>query len=420
MCEFCSMNSMTSLAQDPWIKSIKPQHRPIANVLAFALLPLSGFATDIYLPSLPGMATDLQVNGIQVQFTITIFLISYGISQLFIGSILDSYGRYNTGLASLIVFALSSIAIATTHSIHTIYWMRIVQGITVGFVVAGKRAFFVDLYTGDKLKNYLGLFSIIWSTGPIIAPFVGGYLQTLLGWRANFYFLAVLGGGLALLEFFFSGETLPRRTPFQLKRVINIYKGMLTTVPFVLGLAMLGLSYAMVMVCNMTAPFIIEHHLGYDAVTTGYCSLILGFAWMVGGFISKATIRYPFFRKLAVNIGLQAALVLLMLLCMQWVDNLYALVGFAFAVHVGAGYTFNNYMTFSMTRFPQNAGIASGLTGGFNFLLVSALSYLIISGFPAQDGRNLGWSYLVLSVLVTGVFLLAKSGNGKHGKPLVH
>jgi MFS family permease len=402
------MNPTTTLAPGPWNKSIKPQHRNISNLLAFALLPLSGFATDIYLPSLPGMATDMQVSGIQIQFTITIFLISYGLSQLFIGSILDSYGRYNTGLASLLVFTLASLVIATAHSLQLIYWMRVVQGITVGFVVAGKRAFFVDLYTGDKLKNYLGLFSIIWSTGPIIAPFVGGYLQTLFGWRANFYFLAALGGGLALLEFMFSGETLPQRTAFRIKRVLNIYKDMLTNLPFVLGIALMGLSYAMVMVCNMTAPFIIEHHLRFDAVTTGYCSLILGFAWMVGGFISKAMIKAPFFRKLAINIAVQALLVLLMLLVMQWVDNLYALVGFAFAVHVGAGFTFNNYMTFSMTRFPQNAGIASGLTGGINFLMVSALSYVIISSIPAHDGHNLGLSYGVLSGLAILVFVLAR------------
>ncbi len=396
---------------------IHPKHRGISNLLAFALLPLSGFATDVYLPSLPGMATDLQVSGIQVQFTITIFLVSYGISQLFIGSILDSYGRYRTGLVSLFVFALVSLVAATTHSIYMIYAMRVVQGITVGAVVAGKRAFFVDLYTGDKLKSYLGLFSIIWSTGPIIAPFVGGYLQTLFGWRANFYFLTGLGAGLGILEYFFSGETLPQRTPFRIKRVVNIYKDMLTTLPFVLGITMLGLSYAMVMVCNMTAPFIIEHHLQFNAVTTGYCSLILGFAWMVGGFISKATIRHPFFRKLTVNTALQLFFVLAMLLCMQYADNLYALVGFAFMVHVGAGYTFNNYMTFSMTRFPQNAGIASGLTGGLTFLMVSGLSYSIANLFPAQDGRNLGLSYLLLVVMVIVVLFLAKRISQEARKP---
>jgi MFS family permease len=406
--EFCKMKATRSTAWVQPAKGIQPKYQSISNFLAFALLPLSGFATDIYLPSLPGMAADLQVSGIQVQFTITIFLISYGISQLFIGSILDSYGRYRTGLVSLWIFAGASLLIATSQSIYLIYALRVVQGITVGAVVAGKRAFFVDLYTGDKLKNYLGLFSIIWSTGPIVAPFVGGYLQTLFGWQANFYFLAVLGVVFGLMEWIFSGETLPQRTPFRLKRVINIYSTMLTNAPFILGIMMLGLSYAMVMTCNLTAPFIIEHHLQFNAVTTGYCSLVLGFAWMVGGFISKATIKYPFFRKLAVNSGLQLLAVGLMLFSFQFADNLYSLVGFAFAVHVGAGFAFNNYMTFSMTRFPQNAGIASGLTGGLTFLMVSGLSYLIVNLFPARDGWNLGLSYALLVVLAIGVLLMAK------------
>ena len=399
-------------------KRIKDSHRGIANILAFALLPLSGFATDIYLPSLPGMAAALHVSSIQVQFTITLFLLSYGLSQLFIGSILDSYGRYHIGLVSLLIFALASVAIAQTHNIYVIYLMRIVHGITVGAVVAGKRAFFVDLYTGHRLKNYLSLFSIIWSTGPIVAPFVGGYLQTIFGWEANFYFLAALGGGLAVLEFIFGGETLPQSTPFRLKQVVNIYAGMLKTASFILGIALLGLSYAMVMVYNMTGPFIIEHHLQLSAVTAGYCSLFLGAAWMAGGFISKATIRHPFFRKLAVNTSLQVLFVLAMLACLRLADNLGLLVAFAFIIHVCAGYTFNNYMTFCMTRFPNNAGIASGLTGGLTFLIVSGLSYGIVNILPARDGHHLGYSYLVLAILTVLVLLLASRRGVQESKKL--
>lgn len=379
--------------------NINPRFRPVANLLSLALLPLSGFATDIYVPSLPGMAAAMHVSNLQIQFTITLFLISYGVSQLFIGSILDSYGRYRIGLASLVLFALASLIIAVTHSITVIYLMRVIQGITVGAAIAGKRAYFVDIFTGDKLKHYLSLFSIIWSTGPIVAPFVGGWLQTLFGWEANFYLLAILAAVFALLEFLFSGETLPRPAPFQLKHVVNVYGTMLKTGPFILGISLLGLAYSMVMVYNMTGAFIIEHHLGMSVVTAGYCSLILGSAWMVGGFISKAMIRKSFFGKLAVNNGLQLLLALLMLAAVRQTDNLYVLVVFAFLIHVGAGFTFNNYMTFCLTRFPQNAGVASGLTGGLTFVIVSALSYGIVKVLPARDGIHLGVSYLLLILL---------------------
>ena len=95
------------------VKRIREEYQFTATILAFALIPLSGFAVDIYLPSMPQMGQSLHASSIQVQSTITIFLVSYGISQLFIGSLLDSFGRYHIGLWALIVFAISCLVIAT-------------------------------------------------------------------------------------------------------------------------------------------------------------------------------------------------------------------------------------------------------------------------------------------------------------------
>src|SRR3954465_13898857 len=80
---------------------LKEKNQRISTLLAFALLPLSGFATDIYIPSLPSMGADMHISAIQVQLTLTVFLITYGTSQLFIGSILDSFGRYRMSLIAL-------------------------------------------------------------------------------------------------------------------------------------------------------------------------------------------------------------------------------------------------------------------------------------------------------------------------------
>jgi MFS family permease len=129
---------------------MKLKYPRMATSTAFALIPLSGFVTDMYIPSMPGMAAALHASTIQVQLTLTFFLISYGVFQLFVGTLLDSYGRYKLSLISLVLLALSNIAIAVTHHIYLIYAMRVVQGITVSFIVVGKRAFFSDVYTGDK------------------------------------------------------------------------------------------------------------------------------------------------------------------------------------------------------------------------------------------------------------------------------
>lgn len=88
-----------------------------------------------------------------------------------------------------------------------------------------------------------------------------------------------------------------------------------------------------------------------------------------------------------------------MILSLNFISNLYSLIFFAFIIHVGAGYTFNNYFTFCLSKFPKNAGIAGGLTGGFTYVIVSFLSYGIVSIVPAQDERNLSYSYLILILL---------------------
>jgi len=59
-------------------------------LLAFILIPRGGLTTDIYIPSLPAMAVDLGVSMQQVQFSLLLFMVSSGLRQLFIGSILDS------------------------------------------------------------------------------------------------------------------------------------------------------------------------------------------------------------------------------------------------------------------------------------------------------------------------------------------
>jgi MFS family permease len=392
---------MLTTSAIPATSQLKNQR--ISTVLAFALLPLSGFATDIYIPSLPSMGADMHISSIQVQLTLTVFLISYGTSQLFLGSILDSYGRYKFSMCALWVFILASVVIAITKNIYIIYAMRIIHGITVAMIVVAKRAYFVDVYEGDRLKHYLSMFTIIWSAGPIVAPFLGGYFQTTFGWQSNFYFLAAIAFVIAVLEMIYSGETIRHRTEFHLKKIAGLYVEMIKTTTFSLGILMLSFAYSMVIMYNMTGPFIIEHHFNFTPIVAGYCSLILGFAWMVGGFIGRTLIRRPFFGKLFINILLQLLSVVLMIVSINFVSNIYAMVFFAFIIHVGAGFTYNNYFTYCLARFPKNAAMSGGLTGGMVYVILSLLTYIVVAVIPAKDEYNLSYSYLVfvlLSVIV--------------------
>ncbi|QNK64202.1 MFS transporter [Pedobacter sp. PAMC26386] len=390
------------------MRIIEKDHDGIGTILAFVLIPLSGFATDIYLPSLPAMARHLHASNAEVQLTIVFFLISYGLSQLFIGSLLDSFGRFRITIAALLLFSIASFTIANAHSVYIIYLMRIIHGITVAAIVVGKRAYFVDIFSGEKLKHYTSLFSIVWSSAPIIAPFFGGYLQTAFGWESNFYLIGYFALVMLILELIFGGESLKVYQKFHFKSIIQVYGNMLKTLSFSLGLIMLGLSNAMFMVYGMSGPFIIEHTFHDSAITTGYCSLSLGVALLLGGFLGKAMISYPFFKKIAIAIGIQAVLTAVMIFIPVAYTSLITMMTFAFGIHFIAGFVFNNYFSYCLSLFPKNAGIASGVTGGAVYVITSIMSYGIVSLIPAKSQASLGLSYMILVILCVLTFAFIK------------
>ncbi|HEY0656359.1 MAG TPA: MFS transporter [Chryseosolibacter sp.] len=387
------------------MKKLDPKHTAISTILAFALIPLSGFATDIYLPSFPTMAKFFGTSQADVQLTLVVFIVSSGISQLFVGSIVDSFGRYRLTLAALTVFALSSVVIANSGSIAIVLAMRVIQGITVALIVVSKRAFILDVHTGDKLKHYTSLFSIIWAMAPIIAPFLGGFLHHYFGWQSNFYFLATATVALIVLELVYSGETVKERHPFNFRTLLSTYASKLKTADFALTLIILGLTYSMVIVFNLASPFIIEQGFGLSPVVTGNVALLSGLAILVGGVISKATIHKPIRSKISIAGPLLIALPVVLMVSMHFYASLAVMIALVFLLHVVSGFTFNTFYGYAFSRFSSHAGIVSGLTGGGLYIITSLISYSITESLTIESPIMLGVAYAVIAILVIGSFL---------------
>lgn len=389
------------------MRILKENHNGFSTILALSLIPLSGFATDIYLPSMPSMAAELHVSSAAIQLTLVLFMFSIGISQIFIGSILDSFGRFKISVLSLFVFSVTSFIIVFVPNIYVIYLMRILQGIAIAFIVVGKRAYFVDLFSGDKLKGYISIFAIIWSCAPIIAPFVGGYLQELTGsWKANFYFLGFLSLLFLILELIYSGESLKYRQSFKVKSIIETYTNMLKTGDFVIGLLIIGTCFGVVIVYSLSSPFIIERIFGYSSIATGYSSLLSGLSVMAGGILAKRCIPKPLFNKVAIALSVQVILVTLMIITGAHRTNIYTLIGFTMGLHMSGGFIFNIFYGYCLSRFTKSAGVASGLTGGAMYMISSLFSYGFASVFAIKSQVLLGFANASLIGLLIVLFIL--------------
>lgn len=384
------------------MKNLKESNKAISTVLAFSLIPITGFALDIFIPSLPAMSSELHASPAAIQLSISIFLATYGLGQLLVGGLLDSYGRYWPHIIALAGFSLASFVIADSRSLPLIYTMRAVQGIMSAVIVVSKRSLFFDLFEGEKLKHYTSLFSVIWSAAPILAPFLGGYLQTHFGWQSNFYFLGCFALLFLMLELIFSGETIASKVPFRLRTIGSAYRSMIRTRDFSAGLLVLGLSYGVLMIYNMSSPFLIEKVMHYPATITGNCSMISGLAMLAGSLLSKAMISKPFFKKLfrmaVIQLIMSGGLIALTL----QIHNLYTLMAYVILLHAASGFIFNGMLAYCLTRFSQFGGMASGLTGGGYILSTSAFSYLVVKiiRIDSQAWLGAGYALLILAVLV--------------------
>lgn len=387
------------------MRRIKESRIGWTTIMSLCLIPLSGFAMDIFIPSLPDMAVQLHTSPASIQLTLSLFIISYGISQLIVGGLIDTYGRYMPNMIAILAFSASSFVIAYSTNLQVIYAMRILQGFTVAVIAISKRAFFIDLYKGEALKKYTSMFSVIWAIAPIVAPFLGGFFQTTWGWSSNFMFLGYFGLAFFVAELIIGGESMKAAQPFSLRSMAQTYGHMLKTPDFTSGMVVLGLTYGMMLLYGMCSPFLIERQLQFSAATTGYCSLFSGVAVMIGGSVSRMLVTKPLRQKLLLASVIQLIAVALMIPLTRYYHNLATLLMYVFLLHSTAGFIFNNLMSYCLIRFPQYAGKASGLTGGGFAVVTSILSSLMVNTVSITNQVTLGMAYGMIAV-VTFLFLV--------------
>ncbi|MEN2466428.1 Bcr/CflA family efflux MFS transporter [Ornithinibacillus sp. JPR2-1] len=181
------------------------------------LCMLGPFNIDMYLPSFPDIAQDLNVQQSLVQLSLTACLIGLAVGQLIVGPISDAKGRRKPILLFISLFALASILCALAPNIIVLVIGRFLQGFTASAGIVLSRAVVRDVFTGKELTKFFALLMVINATAPMVAPISGGALLLLpfTSWHTVFIFLSLLGVAIVITVAFKLKETLPeeRRQP---------------------------------------------------------------------------------------------------------------------------------------------------------------------------------------------------------------
>ncbi|MCA8882344.1 MAG: multidrug effflux MFS transporter [Rhodobacteraceae bacterium] len=361
---------------------------------------LSAAATNVFLPSLPAMAAHYGTDYRVMQLSVTLFLGMNAILQIFIGPLSDRYGRRPVLLVATALFVLFSAAALVAPTAQTFLLCRMGQSVVVAGMVLS-RAIVRDMVPEDEAASMIGYVTMGMALVPMLAPVLGGALDQLFGWQANFVFLVLAGLGTLWLLWADLGETaLPReggpgdqfrdapellRSPrfwgynFAAMFGAGAFFAYLGGAPYV-GSTVFGLSPSLLGLL-FGAPA-----LGYMAgnALSGLYSRRYG----VDAMILTGT--------LLTSSGLLAALIL----SYGGLHGAPVFFGFAIFIGLGNGLVLPNATAGMLSVRPKLAGTASGLGGAMMIgggAILSALAGAVL--VPGAGAFPLLWTMLISSVL---------------------
>ncbi len=297
---------------------------PIAGIalLLAALAAIGPFSVDTYLPSLHDIGDSLHASPLDVQQTLTTYLLMFSVMSLWHGAISDALGRRRIILLSLWLFYLASLGCLFATRIEHLWLLRGLQGFAACAGVVVSSAIVRDLFSGPAAQRLMSHITMIFAIAPAIAPVIGGHLQSWFGWRSVFVFLALMGVALLAACSWRLPETLPpeRRQSLHPVYLGKAYWRTMTSPLFLLATAATTFNFAGYFIYIMSAPAFLVRHLGLPETSFLWLfgpsmgGLVFG-AWLsgrlAGKFSPRKTVAYGYaLMGLAalINIALNLAL----------------------------------------------------------------------------------------------------------------
>ena len=380
------------------------------HILTLILLAgISALAMNIFLPSLPGMTAYFDTEYRLIQLSVALYLAVNASLQIVMGPISDRLGRRPVILGGLGIFIIATLGCIFAPNILIFLTFRMIQA-TVVVAMVLSRAVVRDMVPEREAASMIGYVTMGMAVVPMIGPAIGGVLDQIFGWKANFWALFILGVGVFWLTWRDLGETAPL-SGRSLSQQFREYPELLTS-PRFWGYSMAAaLASGAFFAYLGGAPFVGDRVFGLDPATLGLYFGAPAIGYLLGNFISgRFSVRIGVNRMVlwgtlfnAGGIGLNLVLFYAGLGTPLTFFGLMTLMG------LGNGMLIPNATAGALSVRPHLAGTASGLSGAMMIgggAALSALAGALLG--PGTGAFPLLWIMLctaVGAILAIGVVI---------------
>jgi DHA1 family bicyclomycin/chloramphenicol resistance-like MFS transporter len=354
----------------------------IGLALILSMLAILGpLNIDMYLPSFPGIAADLNARASMVQLSLTACLVGLAVGQVIVGPISDAKGRRKPLLVSITLFAAASFICAIAPNIYILIAARLLQGLTASAGIVVSRAVVRDIFSGKELTQFFSLLMVINAIAPMAAPMIGGAILLLpfSEWSTIFLFLAVVGLAIVITIGFRLEETLPeeKRTPSSLKYTIRTIGDLWKDRSFIGYALTLGFVHGGSFAYVSGTPFVYQEIYGVSAQAFSVLFGINGLAIITGSFLIGRLAGIIAERKLLRTAVITAVCASSFLLAMTIIEGPLALLVIPIFIYMTAmGMVLTSSFTLAIAKQGHRAGSASALLGMLPLLIGSIVSPL--------------------------------------------
>ena len=181
-----------------------PRWTLVACILASSLSFVEGSVLSV---ALPAIRESYGAEAQQVQWVVNAYLLPLSALLLLGGALGDHFGRRRLLVVGTSIFAATSLLCALAPSLGVLLAARAAQGIGAALLLPNSLALLNAAFSGEKRGRAVGIWAASGAAMAAVAPLIGGWLVSSVGWPAIFYINLPLALGAILLALRFVKES---------------------------------------------------------------------------------------------------------------------------------------------------------------------------------------------------------------------